>query len=166
MKYEVSFRAKIWYLRTWKSHVIFTTWHMKRLPFVWKTRGKFRGEFKWNGSSRWKFPGKKSNTFRDISFFPFLLKRPRFSVPFVWITSPGLHVQRKRKLYRYFVNGTTQFRSRFRCPKKYHYHWTEIYHRNFLANGKRSCSNVKRSPLLWLHNKWRLSQPKNIHVKK
>ena len=29
-----------------------------RLPSVWKTR-KFPGEFKWNGSSRWKFSGKK-----------------------------------------------------------------------------------------------------------
>ena len=30
---------------------------------------------------------KKGNTFRDITFFPFLLKRPKFLVPFVWITS-------------------------------------------------------------------------------
>ena len=30
----------------------------ERLPFVWKTR-KFLGEFKWNGSSRWKFSKKK-----------------------------------------------------------------------------------------------------------
>ena len=51
---------------------------------------------------------KKSNTFRGITFFPFLPKRPKFSVPFVWITSARLHVERKRKLYRYFVNGTTQ----------------------------------------------------------
>ena len=28
----------------------------KCLPSVWKTR-KFRGEFKWKGSSWWKFPG-------------------------------------------------------------------------------------------------------------
>ena len=37
-----------------KKHLI----NLERLPFVWKTR-KFRGEFKWNGSSRWKFSGKK-----------------------------------------------------------------------------------------------------------
>ena len=30
---------------------------------------------------------KKSNTFRGITFFPFLPKRPKFSVPFVWITT-------------------------------------------------------------------------------
>ena len=38
---------------------------------------------------------KKSNTFRGITFFPFLPKRPKFSVPFVWITSARLHVERK-----------------------------------------------------------------------
>ena len=55
---------------------------------------------------------KKSNTFS-----PFLPKRPKFSVPFVWITSARLHVLRKRKLYGYFVNGTTQSRSCFWCQK-------------------------------------------------
>ena len=59
----------------------------------------------------------KSNSFRGITFFPFLPKRPKFSVPFVWITSARLQVGRKRKIYRYFVNGTTQSRSCFRCPK-------------------------------------------------
>ena len=37
------------------------------------------------------FP-EKSNTFRGTTFFPFLLKRPKFSVPFVWITSARVHV--------------------------------------------------------------------------
>ena len=121
--------------------------HTERLPFVWKIR-KLRGEFKWNGSSRGKFSGKKviplhmgSCTFRVITFFLFLPKRPKFSVPSVWITSARLHVQRKRKLYRYFVNGTTQSRSCFRCQKKYQYHLTEIFQWNFRANWKRSlCS--------------------------
>ena len=39
---------------------------------------------------------------------------------------------RKRKIYRYFVNNTTQSRS---CSRK---HLTEIFHRNFRTNGKRS----------------------------
>ena len=69
---------------------------MERLPFVWKTR-KFRGEFKWSGSSRLKL----SNTLRDITFFPFLPKRAKFSVPFVWFNCVRLHVERKRKIYRY-----------------------------------------------------------------
>ena len=46
---------------------------------------------------------KKSNTFRGITVFPLLPKRPKFSVPFVWITSARLHVERKRIIYRYFV---------------------------------------------------------------
>ena len=33
---------------------------------------------------------KKSNAFRGIPFSPFLLKRPKFVVPFVWITSARL----------------------------------------------------------------------------
>ena len=61
--------------------------------------------------------GKKRNTFRGITFFPFLPKQPKFSVLFIWITGARLDVQRKRKLYRYFVNGTTQSRSCFRCQK-------------------------------------------------
>ena len=64
------------------------------------------------------FP-EKSKRFRGITFFPFLPKRPKFSVPFVWITRARLQVERKRKIYRYFVNGTTQSRSCFRCQKKY-----------------------------------------------
>ena len=60
---------------------------------------------------------KKGNTFRDITFFPFLLKRPKFLVPFVWITSARLQVERKLKNLRYFVNGTTQSRS-LSVPKK------------------------------------------------
>ena len=80
----------------------------------------------------------KSNTFRGITFLPFLPKRPKFSVPFVWITTARLQVQRKRKIYRYFVNGTIQSRSCFLCQKKYQHHLTEIFHRNFRKNGKRS----------------------------
>ena len=42
---------------------------------------------------------KKSNTLRNITFFPFLPKRPEFSVTFAWITSARLHVERKRKIF-------------------------------------------------------------------
>ena len=38
---------------------------------------------------------KKSNTLRGINFLLFLPKRPKFSVPFVWITSARLHVKKK-----------------------------------------------------------------------
>ena len=40
------------------------------INFVWKTR-KFRGEFKWNGSSQWKFSGKKVIPFDVLPFFCF-----------------------------------------------------------------------------------------------
>ena len=83
----------------------------------------------------------KSNTFRGtcITFFTFLPKRPKFSAPFVWITSAGLQVKRKRKIYWYFVHGTTQSRSCFRCRKKYQYHLTENFHRKVSARiGKKA----------------------------
>ena len=40
---------------------------------------------------------KESNTFQGITFFPLLPRRHKFSVPFVWITSGRLQVERKRK---------------------------------------------------------------------
>ena len=60
----------------------------ERLPLVWKIIRK-------PGSSGENLNGtvhpaggnfaEKRNTFRGITFFPFLTKRPKFSVPFVWI---------------------------------------------------------------------------------
>ena len=44
---------------------------------------------------------KKSNTFRGITFSVFT-ETTEISVPFVWITSARLHVEIKRKIYRYF----------------------------------------------------------------
>ena len=88
----------------------------ERLPFVWKTR-KIRGRIQMEGFIPVEIFRKKSNTFRSITFFPFLPKRPNFSVTFAWITSARLHVERKRKIYRYFVNGTTQSRSCFGVKK-------------------------------------------------
>ena len=67
----------------------------------------------------------KSNTFRGIIFFPFLPKRRKFSVSFVWITSARLHVEREWKMRRYFVIGTTQSRSCFRCQKNTSIIWRE-----------------------------------------
>ena len=98
------------------------------------------------------FP-EKSNTgsFRGITFFPFLPKWTKFSVPFVWITSARLHVLRKWKIYEYFVNGTTQSRSCFQCQKKYQYHLTEIFHRNFHTNGEHSLFSLIRLFLLISH---------------
>ena len=71
-------------------------------------------------------------------FNAFRRNRRWVPLPIVWIASARLHLERKRKLYRYFVNGTTQSRSCFRCPKKYQYYLKEIFHRNFRENGKRA----------------------------
>ena len=81
------------------------------------------------------FPEKKVI---PLEVLPFYRNDRNFLYFFVWITSARVHVERKRKIYYYFVNGTTQSRSCFRCPKKYQYHLTEIFHQNFRTNGKRS----------------------------
>ena len=75
---------------------------------------------------------KKSNTFRGITVLPFLPKRPKFSVPFVWITSATLHVERKRKIYQYFVNGTTQSCSCFRRKKITSTIWWKFFTKIFV----------------------------------
>ena len=100
------------------------------------------------------FRQKSNTTFRGIIFVPFLPKRPKFSVSFVWITSARLLVERKWKMRRYFVNGTTQSRSCFRYQKKKQYHLTGNSHRNFRTNGKRSQSsffkvNLAKEDLYW-----------------
>ena len=82
---------------------------------------------------------KKSYTFRGITFFPFLPKRPKFSVPFVWITSGRLHVREKVKHLPVFCKWYNSIPFLFSVPKKkkYQYHLTEIFQRNFRTNGKR-----------------------------
>ena len=99
---------------------------------------------------------KKSNTFRGITFFPFLPKRPKFSEPFVWITSAKLHVERKWKFFRYFLNGATHDPVPvFGAHKKYQYHLTEIFHRNFHTNGKHSRSLSASHPSITVKTvKW------------
>ena len=64
------------------------------------------------------FAEKKEYLSRYHLFPVFNEKDRNFSVPFVWITSARLYVETKRKIYRYFVTGTTQSRSCFRCQKK------------------------------------------------
>ena len=85
---------------------------------------------------------KKSNTFRGITLLPFLAKRLKFSVPFVWITSARLHPE-KVKTLPVFCKWYNSIPFLFSVPKKYQYHLTEIFHRNFRANGKRSRSSVR-----------------------
>ena len=84
------------------------------------------------------FPEKR-NTFRGITFFPFLPKRPKFSVPLVWITSAMQTLcPEKAKTLPVFCKWYNPIPFLFSVSKTYRYHLTEIFHRNFLANGKRS----------------------------
>ena len=41
---------------------------------------------------------KNSNTFRSVSFSPFLPKQPKFFVPFVWLTSARFPLEAKGDL--------------------------------------------------------------------
>ena len=63
------------------------------------------------------FP-EKSNRFRGITFFPFLPKRPKFSVPFVWITSARLQVERRQKKLPVFCKWDNSIPFLFSVPKK------------------------------------------------
>ena len=74
---------------------------------------------------------KKVIPFEVLSFSRFYRNDRNFrSVPFVWITSVRLHVERKSKIYRYFVNGATQSLSCFRCQINTSTILTDIFHRN------------------------------------
>ena len=57
------------------------------------------------------------NTLGGITLFPFVLKRQKFSVPFVWIASASVPPERKQNVYRYFVSVTTQSHSYLGCEK-------------------------------------------------
>ena len=81
----------------------------------------------------------KRNTFRGTTFFPFLPKRPKFSVPLVWITSAMQALcPEKAKTLPVFCKWYNPIPFLFSVSKTYQYHLTEIFHRNFRANGKRS----------------------------
>ena len=62
---------------------------------------------------RERFVPKKSNSFRGITFFSFLPKRPKFSVPLVGLPVPGFMSRESENFF--FYNGTTQSRSCFQC---------------------------------------------------
>ena len=63
----------------------------------------------------------KSNAFRGITFFPFLPKRRKFFVPFVWLTSARLPLEAEGEKWlsfprrvMVFSKCTTLTRSSFR----------------------------------------------------
>ena len=61
----------------------------------------------------------------EVSDFPLLPERPKFLEPFAWITSARLSLERRTKIYLYFVNDTTQ--SCFRCENNTSSIWRTIF---------------------------------------
>ena len=76
-------------------------------------------EVKWNCSFRRKFSAYKVIPFEVLPFSHFYGNDRNFLYHLFGLPSARLHVERKRKIYWYFENGTTQSRSCFRCQKKY-----------------------------------------------
>ena len=88
-------------------------------------------------SSRRKFSGKKVIPFEVLPFSGFYRNDRNFLYHLFGLPVEGFKSrERERKIYLYFVNGTTQSRSCFRYQKKSQYHLTEIFQRNFRTNGK------------------------------
>ena len=88
---------------------------------------------------------KKSNTFRGITFFPFLPRQPKFFVIFVWLMSARLPLRGKMICFNpgplviwCFANGTTPTHSLFQKCFQVHYHLSEIFYQNSPRNGKHS----------------------------
>ena len=70
---------------------------------------------------------KKSNTLRGINFLLFLPKRPKFSVPFVWITSARLHVKKKWNIFPVFCKWYNSILFLFSVPKKIPTVWWKFF---------------------------------------
>ena len=84
------------------------------------------------------FP-EESNTFRGITFFSFLPKRPKLNFCTICLDYQCQASRREKvKNLPVFCKWYNSIPSLFSVPKKYQYHWTEIFHRNFRKNGKRS----------------------------
>ena len=82
---------------------------------------------------------KKVIPFEISSFTKFLSKRPKFSVPFVWITSARLQVtSRESEKFTGICKWYNPFLFSVPPPKNTLYNLTEIFHGNFRTNGKRS----------------------------
>ena len=56
--------------------------------------------------------------FEGITFFAFLPKRAKFSVPFVWITSARLHCRKKAKNLPVFCKWYNSIPFLFSVPEK------------------------------------------------
>lgn len=90
---------------------------------------------------------KERNTFRAITFFPFLLKRLKFFVQFVQLTSARLPLEAEGEKWRSFPRRAMVFRKWYnsnQCLFSKTFSSTVPFVRNFcrsfLTNGKRSGS--------------------------
>ena len=110
---------------------------IERLTLVWKTR-KFREELKWNGSSRWKFSGKKVIPFEVSPFFPVFTETTEIFCTICLDYQCQASSREKANNLPVFCKWYNSIPFLFSVPKKYQYHLTEIFHRNFRTNGKRS----------------------------
>ena len=79
------------------------------------------------------FPEKR-NTFRGITFFPFLPKRLKFFVPFVWLTSARLPLEAEGEKWRSFPRRAMVFRKcttlanvSFRKRFQIQYHLSDVF---------------------------------------
>ena len=103
----------------------------ERLPFVWKT-WKFRGKFKWNGSS--VFRGKKVMPFEVLHFSSFYRNDRNFLYHLFGLLVPGFKSKDSEKL-PVFCKWYNSILFLFSVPKKkFRYHVMEIFHRNFRTN--------------------------------
>ena len=178
----------------------------EQLPFVRKTWW-FQGEFKWNGSSQWKFSRKevipfkvlpflhiyqndwkslhhlsalticmekpviparikmewfilveifwkRINTFRGLPFSRFYRNDKNFLYPLSGKPVSGFLLRRMVICFNRgplviwcFANGTTLTHSSFRNHFQVQYHLSEIFHQNFITNGKHSI-------FLTFYSKW------------
>ena len=97
-------------------------WHFKKkflqraLPFVWKTR-KSRGEFKWNGSSRSKFSGKKVIPFEVLPFSRFYRNDRNFLYHLFGLPGPGFKSKESEK-FTVFCKWYNSIPFLFSVPKK------------------------------------------------
>ena len=81
---------------------------------------------------------KKSNTFRGITFFPVFTETTEIFCTICLDYQCQASSREKANNLPVFCKWNNSIPFLFLVPKKYQYHLTEIFHRNFRTNGKRS----------------------------
>ena len=107
------------------------------LPFVWKP-GNFGENSNGTVHPGGNFPEKQVIRFEVLRFSRSYRNDRNLLYHLFGLPVSGFLSRESEKFTEYFVNGTTQSRSCFRCQKKYHYHLTEMFPRFALSN---ACDN-------------------------